>query len=301
MKIKISVAVLLLSLLFCLQNVFAKDVGTTMFQILQMPTNAYDAALANTSSSDDLSALSNPSLIPFLSRSLVLTHAIYLENMKYSVGDVNIPLNDKSGINFSFCYFDSGKISKTIENGDSYITDGDFSASDKLFTLSYGRIFSNNLSLGAVVKFIQQDIDDTSYSSFLCGISGLYFLSDTVFCTLGIDNFGSDVKGYSVPTDIYCSLTLNIDETLKCIAQLDNYYNENLSELKLALEKTVDSVAIRFGYVIPNKDYNGTNNSFATNLSLGLGINFKILVVDYAWLPKGDLGNVHMFTVRVNF
>ena len=58
---------------------------------------------------------------------------------------------------------------------------------------------------------------------------------------------------------------------------------------------------MRFGYVVPNKDYNGTNNSFITNLTLGLGVDFTNLIVDYAWLPKGDLGNVHMFTVRINF
>ena len=298
---KLKFITLLLLLMIFTQIVWAKDIGTTMFQILQLPNNAYDAALANTSACDDLSALSNPSLIPFLSRSLVLTHAIYLENMKYSVGDVNIPIGYKSGINFGFCYFDSGKINKTIENGDAYITDGDFNASDKLFSLSYGRIFSDSFSIGATIKFIEQKIDDISYSSFLVGVSGLYFFSNNVFCTLGIDNFGSDVKGYSVPTDIYCALTANIDETLKGIVQLDNYYNENLSELKLAFEKTVESLAIRLGYVIPNKNYNGTNNSFATNLTIGLGLDFKILVIDYAWLPKGDLGNVHMFTVRVNF
>lgn len=298
---KLKFVVILLSLIIFTQIVCAKDIGTTMFQILQLPTNAYDAALANTTGSDELSALSNPALIPFLSRSITLTHVMFLENMKYSIGNVNVPITDKSGINFGFCYFDSGKINKTIENGDSYITDGDFNATDKMFTLSYGKIFKDSFSVGATIKFIEQKIDDISYSSFLVGVSGLYFFSNNVFCTLGIDNFGSDVKGYSVPTDIYCALTANIDETLKGIVQLDNYYNENLSELKLAVEKKIDNVSMRFGYVLPTKDYDGTNNSFATNLTLGLGIDFKIFVIDYAWLPKGDLGNVHVFTVRVNF
>ena len=52
---------------------------------------------------------------------------------------------------------------------------------------------------------------------------------------------------------------------------------------------------------MPSKDYNGTNNAFFTNLTLGLGLDLSVFVIDYAWLPKGDLGNVHMFTVRVNF
>ncbi len=298
---RLKFAVILLSLIIFTQIIYAKDIGTTMFQILQLPTNAYDAALANTTGSDELSALSNPALIPFLSRSITLTHVIFLENMKYSVGNVNVPLTDKSGINIGLCYFDSGKMNRTIESGDSYITDGDFNATDKMVTLSYGKIFKDSFSIGASVKFIEQKIDDTSYSSFLVGVNGLYFFSNNVFCTLGIDNFGSDVKGYSVPTDIYCGLTANMNETTKGVIQLDNYYNESLCELKLALEKSIDNVSMRFGYILPTKDYNGTNNSFATNLTLGLGIDFKFIVVDYAWLPKGDLGNVHVFTVRVNF
>ena len=294
--------VVLLSLLIMFaQIVCAKDIGTTMFQILQMPTNAYDAALANTTSSDAPSALSNPALIPFLSRSITLTHVMFLENMRYSVGNVNIPITDRSSINFGFCYFNSGEINKTIESGDSYITDGTFNSTDKILSVSYGKIIGDSFSVGAVIKFIEQKIDSTSYSNFLIGISGLYFISNNVFLVGGVDNFGAAVKGYSMPTNIYCALTGNINETSKAIIQLDNHYNDGLCELKLALEKNIDNVSIRFGYIVPNKNYNGTNNSFASNLTLGLGINFKIVIIDYAWLPKGDLGNVHMFTVRINF
>jgi hypothetical protein len=135
----------------------------------------------------------------------------------------------------------------------------------------------------------------------LVGVSGLYFVSDFVYFALGINDFGSDVKGYSMPTDLYCSLTGNLNDTTIGVIQVDNYYNDDLCELKLAVEKKVDNFSMRFGYVVPNKDYNGTNNSFATNLTLGLGLNITNFFIDYAWLPKGDLGNVHMFTVRVKF
>jgi hypothetical protein len=283
------------------QFVFAKGIGTTMFQILQLPTNACDAALAGTSSVGDYSALSNPSMIPFLSRSLSLSHVVYIENMRYSVADINVPLNDKSGINLSLCYFDSGKMDRTIENGESYTFDGEFNATDKIANLSYGTRLGNSFSVGLSLKFIEQKIDDISYSSFLVGVSGLYFVSDFVYFALGINDFGSDVKGYSMPTDLYCSLTGNLNDTTIGVIQVDNYYNDDLCELKLAVEKKVDNFSMRFGYVVPNKDYNGTNNSFATNLTLGLGLNITNFFIDYAWLPKGDLGNVHMFTVRVKF
>ena len=298
---KSKIIITLLSVIIFTQFVFAKGIGTSMFQILQMPVTACDAALANTYVSSEDSALNNPSLIPFLFRSITLSHVVYLEDMKYSVGDINIPLNGKSGINFSFCYFDSGDMDRTEIAGNSYSTNGTFNANDKVFNLSYGTRLGSSFSAGLSLKYVQQNIDDVSYSNFLVGLNGLYFVSNVVFVTAGLQNFGSDVKGYSMPTSLYCGLTASLNETTTWVFQVDDYYNEDLCELKLALEKKVDKFAMRFGYIVPSKDYNGTNNSFFTNLTLGLGLNLTNFIVDYAWLPKGDLGNVHMFSVRVNF
>ncbi|MBQ3835340.1 MAG: hypothetical protein II816_07500, partial [Elusimicrobia bacterium] len=73
-------------------------------------------------------------------------------------------------------------------------------------------------------------------------------------------------------------------------------------ELKLACEKHYDDrFFLRAGYIVPLENHNGTNNSFITNLTLGLGLKYKGFFIDYAWLPKGDLGNVHMFSLRVDF
>ncbi len=298
---KSKIIITLLSVIIFTQFVFAKGTGTTMFQILQMPTTACDAALANTYIANEVSSLSNPSLIPFLFRSVTLSHVVYLEDMRYSVGDINIPLSSRSGINFSFCYFDSGDIDRLETSGNSYKTKGTFKADDKVFNLSYGTRLGSAFSAGLSLKYVQQNIDDVSYSNFLVGLNGLYFVSNNVFLTAGIQNFGSDVKGYSMPTSLYCGLTASLNETTTWVFQLDDYYNEDLCEFKLALEKKVDKFAMRFGYIVPGKDYNGTNNAFITNLTLGLGLDLTNFIVDYAWLPKGDLGNVHMFTVRVNF
>ena len=298
---RLKTIIILFSVIIFAQVAFAKGIGTTMFQILQMPTSAYDASLANTSVSGKSSVITNSAFIPFLNRSIILTHAIYLEDMKYSIGDINIPLNERSGINFSFSYFDSGEMDRILESGSGYKSDGNFNASDKVFNLSYGMKFSSSVSMGVTLKYIEQKIDDISYSNFLAGLNGIYFFSSTTFITAGIDNFGTKVKDYDMPTKIYCGLTGNINETATGTIQIDDYYNEDVCEIKVALEKQIEKLALRCGYVIPTKNYMGTNNAFVTNLTLGAGFDFKFFVIDYAWLPKGDLGNIHMFTVRINF
>lgn len=294
--------ILLLLLLLTTQFVFAKGIGTTMFQILQMPTTACDAALANTISLEEVSAISNPSIIPFLSRSIILSHSIYVQDTKYSVGDINIPLNKNSGLNVSFCYFDMGKMDKVIEYGGGYTEDGTFGANDKLVTISYGTKIRNLFSIGLALKYIEQNIDDISYSGFAGSFGALYFFSDTTYVNIGINNLGSDIKGYSLPTNLYCSLSGQINETTVGILEVDDYYNDEIMELKIATEKTFNDVfLVRLGYIVPNKNYNGTNNNFITNLTLGAGLKFNAFCIDYAWLPKGDIGNIHMFTVRINF
>ncbi len=284
------------------RTVFADGIGTTMFQILQMPTNAYDAALANTTSMGDDSVLENPSLIPFVPKSIILSHAIYLQDTKYSIGAINIPIKKDSGLNISFCYFDVGNIDKTLEYNDGYIDDGSFNVDDKYLNVSYGRKIGQYFSAGLSLKYIKQNIDDVSYSGFATSLSGLYFISNETYFNFGINNLGLAVSGYSLPTNLFCSIVSPLGEKSVGIIQLDDYYNDDIVNFKAAIDTGFeDIVFLRLGYnIVLNKNYDGTNNDFITNLTLGVGLKFNKFFIDYAWLPKGDLGNVHMFTLRLN-
>jgi hypothetical protein len=294
--------VVLVCLLVFSSFIFAKGIGTTMFQILQMPTNAYDAALANTASAGEMSAIQNPALIPFLTRTIILTHAMYIQDTGYSVADVNLPITENSGINFSFCYFDMGSMTKTTKDSGGYRELGKFNANDKLCTLSYGTKISYCFYAGLSLKYIKQTIDDVSYCGFATSLSGLYFISDNVCFSLNIKDIGPQVKGYSLPSNVNLGVSSTLTKTFSTIVQADNYYNDDFIEFKFGMEKHfIDIFSLRAGYVFPTKQYGGTNNSFITNLTLGTGLRFKGFFVDYAWLPKKDLGNVHMFTIRVNF
>ena len=293
----------LLCFLIFTQFTFAKGTGTTMFQLLQMPTNAYDAALANTSSAGENSVIANPAIVPFLSRTIILTHSMYIQDTSYSVCDVNVPIDEVSGINFSFCYFDMGSMTRTTRDSSGYKELGTFNANDKLFTLSYGTEVIDSFLLGISLKYLKQTIDDISYSGIAVSLSGLYFVSDIIYLSLNIKDIGPKVKGYSLPSTINLSISGELTETLLGIFEIDNYYNDDFVEFKFAIENYLykDIFSIRAGYVLPTKQYQGTNNNFITNLTLGAGLKFMGVFVDYAWLPKEDLGSTHMFTIKVNF
>lgn len=40
-------------------------------------------------------------------------------------------------------------------------------------------------------------------------------------------------------------------------------------------------------------------DNIINNFSFGIGLKFDFIKLDYAWLPEGELGNIHMFTAGI--
>ncbi|MEA5000606.1 MAG: PorV/PorQ family protein [Endomicrobiaceae bacterium] len=302
MRKKISLTLMFVALSF--QPLFAGGSGTTAFQVLQIPMTAYEAALANNYISDASSCVTNPAVVPFAPRSVILTHAVYLEDTNYSVAGFNLPLNEKSGLNISCIYFDLGSMTRTLDNGaGGYIEQGKFGAEDKALNISYGFKINNSFSAGVTAKYIKQTIDDVSYEGYAGHLSGLYFANDSLYFGAGINNFGTQVAGYDLPTNLYLSCSGNVNENTVLIAQLDEYFNDDIYELKIASEVSLEKILFfRVGYTIPlKKEIEDFTYEFVSNLTAGVGLKFDFLSVDYAWLPSGDLGNTHMFSLLVKF
>jgi hypothetical protein len=60
---------------------------------------------------------------------------------------------------------------------------------------------------------------------------------------------------------------------------------------------------LRGGYSHPiNNNNKALGEWYKRNLSLGFGINIKKTIsIDYAWLPYGELGNMNIFSLKVEF
>ncbi|MFA7073911.1 MAG: PorV/PorQ family protein [Endomicrobiaceae bacterium] len=303
MKKKISL--ILICIVFLIKPMFAGGgSGSTAFQVLQIPMTAYEASLGNNYISDTSSCISNPSMIPFAPRSLILTHAVYLEDTNYSVAGFNLPLNNKSGLNISCVYFDLGSMTRTIDNGaGGYTEQGKFGANDKVFNISYGMEITESFSAGITAKYIKQTIDDVSYEGYAGHLSGMFFANECLYFGAGINNFGTQVAGYNLPTNLYLSCYGNINENTVLTAQMNEYFNDDIYELTIASEVNLENfLFFRIGYTVPlKKEIEDFTYEFVSNLTAGVGFRFDFLSLDYAWLPEGDLGNTHMFSLLVKF
>jgi len=301
MKLKFAAVLFLILCLIKFSN--AADVGTTAFQVLTLPMSACDAALSNISIAGISSSPSNPAIMPYTSYYLLFSHAVYLADTNYNFLFFNLPVTNKTSIGVSITYFDLGSMQKTIEYPGGYFIEGDFSANDKVFTFSYGHKFNDDITAGASIKYLKQNIDDVDYSAFAATLSVLYFIDDKMYSALGFNNFGNGVNGYNLPSNLYFSFLYHLLDYLTGIGELNAYYNDNIYELKLALEASYQKLKFRCGYKIPlnYQQRIDLQNELLSSLSLGFGLNFDFLSIDYAWLPKGDLGNVHIFSVGVEF
>jgi len=302
MKLKTLLSLFIMQYLVCFS--YAGEVGTTAFQVLSLPMSAYDASLSNITIADTASSSSNPSIIPYTSYCLLFSHAIYLADTNYNVLSFNLPITKKSSIGVSLTYFDLGTMQKTAETSTGgYVIQGDFSANDKVFTASYGLKLKDDVTIGASLKYLRQNIDNVNYSAVALTVSGLYLIDDKMYCGAGINNIGNAVNGYNLPTNLYFSFLYYIFDYLTGVGEVNTYYNDGIYELKLAAEATYEKLQFRAGYKIPlsYQQRIDLKNELLSSFSLGFGINFNSFSIDYAWLPKGDLGNVHIFSIGVEF
>lgn len=279
-------------------GLFAGGTGTTIFQVLNIPATARDGSLTGI----NVISSQNPVLLITGFYDFSFTQAFYLVDTKYNSICTKLPLSKSSALGISVVYFDYGNIAKTYSDGSGgYTENGSFGASDKVISLSYGLFMTKRLIGGISVKYIKQDIDDISYTGYASDASILYLISKKIAVASGIANYGSKVKNYSLPSNFYLGIFGKVTKKTELIAQIDSYYNDDLYNLKFAAETGSDRLMLRIGYNLPLKKqgFFDPNDNIINNFSFGIGLKFDFIKLDYAWLPEGQLGNVHMFTAGI--
>jgi hypothetical protein len=299
----------LLMLLLLTADSFAAAAGTTLFNFLKMPLNASQAATAGMSGFTINSAGANPAMIPFFDRaSLSASYSAYFQDTSFNSVNLTIPFkNDYRGINISYGGFDYGKMdSYTEDSFGNYVKNGTFGASDAFFGISYGSIITDEFYAGAGLKYAWQTIGDSKMSGMLFNFSAVYMPDATWYISGGIDNAGFEVEGYPMPSSLYISIVdtpEEIDSAFMYGFEFRVFFDETMW-LKGACEFNHNKMFFaRFGYSFPLNNDNKflSDDWYGRNLSAGFGVEYKFFVVDYAWLPFGDLGNTSMISLQINF
>lgn len=185
--------------------------------------------------------------------------------------------------------------------------EGYFGASDLAVHVSYSRVLRENLSGGASLKLIQQNIDNESAYGLAMDIGGLYHFKQmplsvgAVLQHMGTKiKFGS--KGYFPPTNLKIGgawkWNPKLVTTLDLNKPIDNYLFVSIG----GEYKPRDPLFIRLGY---KYRWYGQELDDLSGLSAGLGFDFEFSDMDfrfdYAFSPFGVLGNSQRISITSFF
>jgi hypothetical protein len=321
----------LLPVSLCAQNI--SKVGTSAAQFLKIPVGGKAAGMGNAFVSvvDNATAVYwNPAGIASLDRLQgSLSHSSWIAGLSHDFIGIVIPVGDRSSLGISGIALQSEKIEQTtIEAPDGTM--------DIAVGITYARAMTDNVDIGATVKYVNQRIWSESAQTFAVDFGALLRTGiNDLKLGLSFQNFGPGMKmsgrelirqldqdpassanpyvesaiqtqEWDLPTSYRVSTSMSfigtnglveLGDTRLLIALDAVHPNDSPERYSIGGEYSFfGTLAVRGGYVF-NTDEEG--------LTLGAGINVPLgetsVMFDYSYAAFGLLGYVQHFTLSAAF
>ena len=313
----------ILAVLFAVPCVFPhcvkasdKEAGTKTAQFLKMASGARAAAMgeAFAAAAEDAFALDwNPASvtnIPY--RSVAFMHSLYLADTSLSYLSYGENTGDMGSWSIAAKYMNYGSMESTDEHGlsakDMSPFDLAVSIGFSCYVTGFNKDPEERFIMGAAGKFISSRIEDSdnTLSADLGILSPWFFGRHFRIGLSGQNLIGSmrfDKEKNDLPMILRAGTITRIGSNFAITADAI-YYNDYDTVYAAGGElvlnpATTTEIAIRAGYNTRNKDEHVKGSS---NISMGGGFRFNdIYSLDYSYSPFGDLGNVHRFSLSINF
>ncbi len=333
----IGIGIVVFSLTGGWQNTRADGEGTAGAIFLKIGTSARAEAMAGayTAVVDDVDASYwNPAGLTRLQRSTIgLTHLEWFEDIRYEYISYADKYANVGAVGMSLGYLYLGDIPKTLETAsgdyDTLSSGGIFGASDMALSFAWGGSLGwKEHKVGVGVKIIQESIDDSQ--SFCVGLDlgNQYLVSRTSWYRaltpgkwstlliphgigISVKNLGTAVKFFNQNDPLPLSTALGLvyhllDNDLVTALDLNYQAIENILTLHAGAEYWIHTgisggpdrmldLALRVGY------RTGYDSTAAPGFSIGAGINYAALGLDYVFMPFGDLGVTHRFSLKFSW
>ena len=235
-----------------------RDIGTTGAAFLKIGYGARPAAMGDAFVAvyGDINSLYyNPAgLYDISNKTVSFMHLNWLVDINYNVLSYVSPIENNGVFGISVSSLDYGSIERTVETGNSsspYRKEGEYSAFDRMFHLSYSdkfKLFNKNAKYGVNSKFIYQKIDKESAQGLAFDLGMQYDFNEDFVAGFMLQNFGRLSK-FEAQTD---KLPLNV----KLGASYRFFDDRFMTALDLNMPND-NKIYINFGaelFVLP-KDY----------------------------------------------
>lgn len=185
---------------------------------------------------------------------------------------------------------------------------GNFGANDMAVSLAYAAreiapAALPGLDGGFAVKVIRSEIDSKSAVAVAVDAGAIYKATPKLNLSLALQNLGTGMKfdeeSDPLPLNLRAGLLYKATPNLNAVAEVNEYINDEQVYPALGCEYWFrGALALRAGYKF---GYDTANLGNEVGLSLGFGVKVQGIGVDYAYLPFGDLGNIHRFGFWLQF
>ena len=279
--------------------------GTEGASFLDIPVGGAPAALgsAYTAQATDVYApVWNPAGLGFLSAAeFTGTHLSYLGPVYYEHAGFVVPIGKDhergtapAGLGASAQYLGTGNLDARDVLGNPA---GSFTSSFVAYALAYGEKIGDRLSIGASAKLITEKIADATASAYAADAGLLYKPTSKLSLGAVVANVGQQIKFVNesdpLPQAEHLGATYQLNPSWD-ISIEGVYRKAGLTSGGLGVEwRTGEYITFRGGYNTARTKELGA----AAGTTAGIGLFFWGQEFSYGWVPAGDLGQTHYFSI----
>ena len=285
--------------LLCLTlNCYSAGTGSATAEFLNMGVGAKAAALGGAMTAGATGTDSiywNPAgLVGITGTEASFSHTLWVLDTAHTSAGISMPFGSKTAIGVLVNYLSYGNIDKIDNTG---LLEGGYTANDLSAAICFSTMLYDNIPVGLSVKYISSTIDSSAGTAIAADVGLKYFLSKDIIVGAGIFNLGTTLKhsllDETLPMNIKAGVMYKLSSTtFSADAVLPSAGDFGFSaggEYTFNLGAN-SSVSARVGY---------DSLSSAGGLSAGVGFCIDSIILDYAYIMFGDLGNNHRFSVKM--
>ena len=250
------------------------------------------------------SALINPAFPAFIDTRQAQAHyGEMLSGIRYEGLTLVEPLLGIGTLSLITRYYSTGKMAH-IRGG---VLDGEFENYDLSFTAGYAYLVRNTLGVGANIRFINSALGDYTATGIGGDIGIVRHVDEKTVCGLSLHNISGPLKyrdtaeslPFFVSGGISRSFMMRNENVAMILAFGARYLGPGEIEMGAGLEHTAyEQFSLRAGYDMQTKKNKLT---LSAGINAGIGINIQGFMLDYAWVPFGELGTTHRFGLGYRF
>ncbi|MDD5688352.1 MAG: PorV/PorQ family protein [Elusimicrobia bacterium] len=288
---------------------YGKGVGTTGAQFLKVGMGARPLAMggAYIAVADDVNAIYyNPaSLTRLENNELTATYLKYFEDVNAGFIGYGGRIGKNHYVGAGLTYLQVKDMERRDENE---VDLGNFGATDIALFINYSRKDIANkilegLSVGGGLKVISEKIDNEKAFTVALDISGYYPADDKLSFAMNIQNISYGIKFINdtdpLPLNIKLGGAYKIIEGLTVACDIDEYVIDSKQYASIGAEYWIKKmIALRSGYRF---GYDTTSLGGIVGFGAGAGFRMWGFIVDYAFVPFGELGDTHRISFGAKF